>query len=427
MSVSQILFREHPLDSTLKNIESIINDIDLEDYDENYEVLENIERIKYFISMTYDRIERTDSFLLSNQLLNKLDSSFQGILNEIRAFKSNKDVTNINNASSLLDPIIIHLADLIIPKDSTDVKTLMNSIRSYKRSIGQYQRRIEENKKKNLNNFNKVNTDLETLQSKISDQQGRIDQLTNELNTQFTNDQNQRTKESSASLLNFKNESNELLIAFKKDLEGIKSAGDESIKTIINDTKDQLDQIFDERTAEADDIITEINNKKDEAESLVGIITDTGMVGGYQRVANEEHKRAFWWKIVAALAMGGLIIFALVVFIYSAGEQLSFGQVTLRIFVATTFGIFAAYAALQADKHEKTERKNRKLELELASISPYIHGLPDDQRNEIKKEIALRLFGHSFDQENKKDVKTTGTALDLVRMALEALEAMAKK
>ena len=93
-----------------------------------------------------------------------------------------------------------------------------------------------------------------------------------------------------------------------------------------------------------------------------------------------------------------------------------------RAFVAIAFGIGAAWAAREAEKHQQAERHNRKMELELASISPYLALLPDDTQFAVKTDLAKRLFGQMGpNSESKNDPQVTGSALDLVRMALEML------
>ena len=53
----------------------------------------------------------------------------------------------------------------------------------------------------------------------------------------------------------------------------------------------------------------------------------------------------------------------------------------------------AAYAANESSKHRERERLNRKVHLELASIDAYLVLLPEDQRNNIKGNLAEKFFG----------------------------------
>ena len=125
--------------------------------------------------------------------------------------------------------------------------------------------------------------------------------------------------------------------------------------------------------------------------------------------------------------MVALVGFAIFAFVATLGQDVKWSAFGARIFVAMAFGILSAYAALQADKHQRAERKNRKTELELASISPYLHDLPIVQQHKIKEELAMRLFGQKDTMDSKIDKKTTGSVLDLLRMALESIDSLSKK
>ena len=59
---------------------------------------------------------------------------------------------------------------------------------------------------------------------------------------------------------------------------------------------------------------------------------------------------------------------------------------------AFALGVPAFYAAKEAEKHRRSEKHYRKMELELASIDPYIESLPEEQRDQLKQKLAERLF-----------------------------------
>lgn len=98
-----------------------------------------------------------------------------------------------------------------------------------------------------------------------------------------------------------------------------------------------------------------------------------------------------------------------------------------KAFVAVAFGIGVAWAARQADKHQEIERRNRRIELDLASISPYLAPFPVTEQNEIKKQLAERLFGSTDPVSVTKDGETTGSLIDLLRMTLKTLDNLSKK
>ena len=179
-------------------------------------------------------------------------------------------------------------------------------------------------------------------------------------------------------------------------------------------------------SAQAERHLEEILENKQRAEQLVHVIGNTGMVGGYQKIANDERRVALRWNFVAVIAFILLIGFAIFAFFATSGGDVSWQTFGARLFVAATFGILAAYAARQAIGHEAVERASRRLELSLASIDPYLVGLPEETQHQVKKELAMRFFGEMPATDNKGE-EVSGTSADLLRMAIETINDLAKK
>ena len=102
--------------------------------------------------------------------------------------------------------------------------------------------------------------------------------------------------------------------------------------------------------------------------------------------------------------------------------EFNFGKFGARTFVAFAFGILAAYSARQAEKNSEVERVNRQLELELASIDPYLSKLPEEKQIEVKRVLAEKWFGNmkTYDKvENKLTEKYSGNMLNLLKLVLD--------
>jgi phosphotransferase system glucose/maltose/N-acetylglucosamine-specific IIC component len=91
--------------------------------------------------------------------------------------------------------------------------------------------------------------------------------------------------------------------------------------------------------------IAVLETRKEEAHKLVQVIGNTGMTGGYQRVADAAHVTAKNWERIAVGAMVGLIAFALYAFLHAVESEFKWGVFAARVFVAITCGILATYAA----------------------------------------------------------------------------------
>ena len=67
------------------------------------------------------------------------------------------------------------------------------------------------------------------------------------------------------------------------------------------------------------------------------------------------------------------------------------------------------------------------MQLELVAITPYLHDLPEDKQIEIKLALSEKLFGQGEESGGKLDSKTTGTLVDVLKMAVEAIKSFASK
>ena len=131
----------------------------------------------------------------------------------------------------------------------------------------------------------------------------------------------------------------------------------------MDEQKSQFQQLLSDATTErksneetfnkeAQGYIDILKGFKTQAEKLVHVIGNTGMVGGYQRVANEERKASRFWKAVAGSSMMGLIGFGIYTFLITAHSGFTWGVFAGRGLVVIGFGILSAYAASLAASME---------------------------------------------------------------------------
>ncbi len=79
-----------------------------------------------------------------------------------------------------------------------------------------------------------------------------------------------------------------------------------------------------------------MSSYKDQTEKLLSVMTDTGMVSGYQRVANEERAASRFWHAVALVLLVGLVGSAIYALLTLSG-QFDRGIFTAKVFVSITF------------------------------------------------------------------------------------------
>ena len=183
----------------------------------------------------------------------------------------------------------------------------------------------------------------------------------------------------------------------------------------------------------SDQLIDDYKKKFDEYEeqvkNIVGIVNTNMFSHKYKEVADDAHKRARIWHILAVIfiiAVGGFAFYAFVITVHS---DTSWVKLVAKIFATTTFITGAAYAARQASKQEKVERYSRKIEMELVAIDPFIDSLDNEKKSLIKEEIARKIFGNSdaMEIDDKNTVSTTTDKLTSIDKALNYLITLIEK
>jgi hypothetical protein len=408
----------HPIQNTLSNYESKINEIENEELITSQSI-DDFERIKKIIRLLRNNLTQ-DPILLTPAPLNNLNNTLQNSLNELTNFRSNQNSSHLKNANTHLDSLLIHLAQISF-QSSFSISDFSETLVSFRRSAGQYAHYIEEEFNKLKASYESLNKEFIDFKAQINSQKTRLDTAISNFQTQFSeaetkrsetfnNSEIKRTEKFDASITNqkekFEDKLNGQVESFENALDTFKKQSEENLESISSNTKSLVENLVE---------------KKNEAEKLVNVIANVGMAGGYQKVANEARKAKLIWQVATTIALTGLIAFAIIAFISAVSGEFNLGKFGARIFAAISFGIFAAYSAREAEKSSNREALNRQLELELASIDLYLAKLPEDKQISIKTELASKWFGNLHKTEKEAKDNFNGNSYELLKMIINNL------
>ncbi len=421
-------FDNHPVHDQIQSFEQLIASAEgIVDEIEDINAIESYERLKLILDAIKSKFDSIDPLLFPVALLQSLDQQIRQVVSEINAFNSNRNVGHLTNANNHADNVLVNLSNIVSPSLPRDIDGIRESVTSFRRSAGQFIRNLEVEHNDLTAKHEALSQQFEGITAEINTQKGRLDTAITQFQQQFSEAEDRR-REQFEQAKDKRKEDYETLVgdieeSFNSNLEKLQ----EKFQSLLDAVNESKDKSYKELTLSTEEIIKQIEKQKEKAAELVTIITNSGMVGGYQTVANKAKTSLIIWQVIAVLSFLGLIAFAIVAFKATFSETLHWGKVGSKVFVAITFGILAAYAARQADKHEEAERKNRKMELELVAIDPYLSELPVETRHKIKEELASRLFAQSENSTVINGSKTSGSIVDLLRMALESIDNLSKK
>lgn len=90
--------------------------------------------------------------------------------------------------------------------------------------------------------------------------------------------------------------------------------------------------------------------------------------------------------VVGVLCVAGIVI-------QVSQKDFNWEVALFRLAVAIVCGAPAWYCAHESTHHRKIEHRNRRIELELASLSSYLAEMPDEDRRRIILELSKDYFG----------------------------------
>ncbi len=227
----------------------------------------------------------------------------------------------------------------------------------------------------------------------VSLQKQRLDTAISAFQQQFSTAQQSRLDEFKASE-KFRTETAEKNEQARQELfEAIEEQWERAAKKAAQAAAADHDELAGRLKGNAKKIIEDMETDKAHVQQLVGIISNTGMVHGYQKTANEEKEAAKRWKCIAAISLSIWIVVATTFFYLTYDKDLTWATVARQLLFSTPFVLLVGFAVMLTSSHQKNERGLRQAELEIASIDPFLATLDDMERNKVKKEYVARYFG----------------------------------
>jgi hypothetical protein len=244
---------------------------------------------------------------------------------------------------------------------------------------------------------------LEALTSQIADERQKLLNLATDYQSQFSSAQDQRSKDFSSAQNDQQERARKVADEYTKKLLALDASLSQEAKDRTAAFQKDIDQLRTTHQEEALRILGEIAKNKTQVEKLVGVIGNLGVTSGYLKAANLWRTLTWIWQGTTVASLLGLLGVAIWTLTKAMGEpaSLNFSVIAAKVFVALTFGFLAAYAAVQAERAATSERRNRRLALELEAIGPFLAPLEKEKQDEFRLKIGDRSFGQLFAEDSK--------------------------
>lgn len=388
---------------------------------------EDLLRIKKAIDFLKVKLASIDPLLISTATLNSLNSNLKDIIPSLNGYAANKAKPSLVQACAIVDTVLLHVSALPSVTAAKELELVGESVSGFYKSVAEYKNLVGDTLVKFSEQIKSIESSMKVVNTEINQQKTRLDAAIAEYQKQFSLSESERRRQNSEA------ESKREAVYLEKvaALTQGNAANLETQKKQFNDAlesaKSKLLAHDEKFKKDISETISVMEQHKKHAENLITVITNTGMIGGYQKIANRAEHMTWFWNATAVLSLIGLIVFSVMSYLHVNETVIVVPKMLAKLFVAVTCGLLAAYAAREVDKYGQIERHNRKMELELASIDPYLINFDKTKREQIKETIAHKVFGQASSIDIKHPEKFSGNAMDTLKLAISTIHDIAQK
>jgi hypothetical protein len=415
---------DHAIHASIENLADRLTDDSLVTEDLN--ILAIIDRIKQAVSYVESCLNNVIPALVNHSHLNKANSHISSITSELNSYISNSNVGHLNNTSAHIDNLMAQINALPIVKPAISEQSFTRSLLEFKSLAEKSFSEMKKAKDELANSVEKISENsisqqekLDSLSKEIERFDQGISESLNNFNERFEEAENEYTSQLDSKINEFSERYDNYSEAFDSKLEESIDANQESVSSVISEHKEQHEQQLESQKIEANSVLKELEEKREEASNLLQIIGNIGITGNYQNIANNEKSAADNWRRIAlGLMIGMVLIIGITIFI-SAANGFDWKLALFRVGAAFVLAIPAAYAAKESAKHRALENHNRRAELELASLDPYLEKLPEETRHKVKEELTKQFFGLNKSQEMGEEPVSNKAIFELLKSVVD--------
>lgn len=366
--------------------------------------LKELARIKKVVKFVESILAQVDPELMPIGLLDSFNQNTTNCLSQLNSFITNKSGGHLVNANSYLDAIITLLSQTPFILSGQQKGALSKAALSYSETINQ-QIQVTE---RSVNKIKEEVTNIETL---IQERQKNLDSLKSQIDTATQTIQSQSADFATQFKLSEVERNNQSKALINK--------ADLRINEDVNKLNAKIDGEFEKMASKAGKALDVLGKFQDDAAKVFNVVVNTMQAGAYSSYANEEKRTANFlrWSAICLMLTGVIILVApelYKIFKNISDYSLDWRATIARIPFSAVLFVPAFYLARESNKHRNTEVQNKRRELILSTLDPYLALLPKEKADEIKSDVAKGIFSESVAGENDSSTAEAGNLIALI-------------
>lgn len=358
-------FTNHPAFQSLADADDAFSAAHARAKDAGTNVVQDHERVGHLLRRIQSELGAVDPLASTQSQLNSIHQNLSKGAQELKNYSANGNQQHLTNANTHIENALVQAGLLPKIRDEREVDSLHEAVVSFRRSLGQHISNVDKEAEETRKELATVREALAELQTAIQQEKARTDEALRRFEAQFSEAEAERRKETQSALTNLQSQISEVEERFLASQESRQERFTEALEaqterakeaaTAIGESQEKLEG---EYALQVQAYLDDLEEKKTAAEKIVGAVAQTGMVGGYQKIANAEQKTTRVWQVITVLSILGFVGLMLFVVPTPADGVLEWSELIGRSLAALGLGGLAAYAGKEASKHAERERQS---------------------------------------------------------------------
>jgi hypothetical protein len=404
---------QHPVHAQIGTLQAAIDNVPAATED----IEARLERVQFILRRLALALKKAEPVAITGTGLTSCVQSLSQATSQINAYVQNQNVAHLEKANDAMDGVL----QLAISWDKTSSGKLSDAAAMMLAEMrGEGQRSL--------------NT-LEAAIAAVTDQLNKLRESADEIRTEI----DRKTQSFNSELERYgqryegeeegrRKTARDVTDSFANDAKAAIEKANEDLQGLLSEGKEQLRAFAEEGARKSSEALTELEASKVAAQKLVGIVGETGMSAGYNREANVARVEAVIWN---GITLASLVWVAWVAFHFlnstaSGQEKVTWESLVARSLLLAVSGAIATFGVRQSARASRTSEANRRYQLQLASVGPFIAELDAPTKQDIKKGIVERMYGQTSESAVDGAEKTPVTGAQMIVEIMKQVPAIIK-
>jgi hypothetical protein len=385
-------FQSHAFRNTWNSLKAVLGEEDLEKNGIEAAIKE-IARLRKVTAYVDSVLEQIDPELIPLSHLDGLNQHASNCFQQVNTFKGNQNIGHLHNANTHADSVIVLFSQTPFALLARQGDGLAHAANAYASTLDQHLNRLNQTVN---NEIETVKTQVASIQANIAEEKKSLDNLNAQITTVAQTIQAQTAE-------------------FNTQFQANEKTRTDKFETAATKLQQKADDEFRDVATKAGTILKVLGKFHDDAAKVFGVVVNTMQAGAYSLYANEEKSTANFlrWSAIILMILGvAVLVVPEVAKIMNnvAGYTLDWKVTLGRVPFSLILFVPAFYLARESSKHRNNEILNRRRELILSTIDPYLALLDEKKAEEIKVEIAKGIFSEG----NLPNEQTVGDSSNVI-------------